>query len=118
MRGIIVKMLRWLSITICMLAGACAASQQAPTTLTEEQFADLYNDHQAVTDVWYMGSDSQYNYFCMEHWTLNADGSNATLDNQKFYRVPPTEFGVKHPFMYTSNQDQWRLLRPTKLPGS
>lgn len=103
-------------ILVCLLLGGCASSSPAPISLTEEQFAALYDDHQAVTDVWYMGSDSQYNYFCMEHWTANADGTNATMDKRSFYEVALAELDVKHPFAYTHDEDQWRLLRPKKLP--
>jgi hypothetical protein len=101
-----------------MLAVGCASqsSQQAPTTLTREEFAALYDDTQAVTDVWYMGSDGQYSHFCMEHWTVTSDGNDAKLDSRKFYQVPITEVGVKNPFPVTSDESLWRLMRPKKLP--
>jgi hypothetical protein len=105
----------------CLLASilltGCAASNSAPpATLTKDQFAALYNDEDAVTDVWYTGSDSQYHYFCMEHWTFKPDGSAAHLDSQKFYQVSVAEFGVKRPFAHTTDPQQWRLMRPKGMP--
>jgi hypothetical protein len=106
-----VKFLRAVLILAFVVAG-CAAPDAPPVSLTREQFATLYDDHDAVTDVWYMGSDDQNHHFCMEHWTVNPDGSDAKLDSRRFYLVAVTELGVKRPFPVTTNQDQWRLLRP------
>jgi hypothetical protein len=100
------------AVIVAFLAVGCAQPPAPPVTLTREQFATLYDDHDNVTDVWYMGSDEDYHHFCMEHWTATADGSNGHLDSQKFYQVPVDELGVKRPFHLTMNPDQWRLLRP------
>ena len=105
-----------IGLVAAILLGGCAASQPKPTTLTREQFATLYDDKQAITDVWYMGSDSQYNYFCMEHWTVTPDGNDAKRDSQKFYQVSLAEVGVKDPFPLTHDPSQWRLMRPKHLP--
>jgi hypothetical protein len=115
--GMIARRAAWvLAFTAALQLAGCAAPAPPPLTLTRTQFLTQYNNYQAFTDVWYMGSDSQFNYFRMEHWKLNPDGTNASLDSYKIYRVSLTELGVKDPFPLTQNENQWRLLRPRHLP--
>jgi hypothetical protein len=97
-----------------LLTAACLAgcSTQNPTTVTEKQFITYYQDQDTYTDVWYMGSDTTYDYFCMEHWTFKPDGSDATLDKRSFYRVTLVSNKVKSPFPVTQDEQKWRLMRP------
>jgi hypothetical protein len=102
------------------LAGCSTNSGGAdpPVTLTREQFATLYNNRKAFTDVYYMGTDSQYHHFLFEHWTITDPNSvNGHLDLQKSVQVAVTELGVKRPFPLTYNKDQWRLMRPRGDPS-
>jgi hypothetical protein len=101
-----------------LLITGCAASH-APETITEDQFVQYYQDQTTYTDVYYMGSDNQFDYFCMEHWTLtNADKpetASGKMDSQNFYKVavtPERTQKVKKPFPLTYVQDNWRLMRP------
>jgi hypothetical protein len=108
-----VKKLLRTAIILAGLIGGCAVHPTVPVTLTREQFAALYDDEDKYNFVWYMGSDAQYHHFCLQHWTLKPDGSDLDhMDNCKYYQVEVTELGVKRPFPWTNNQNQWRLLRP------
>jgi hypothetical protein len=102
-----------MTIILAGLLGGCVVHSAPPATLTHEQFATLYDDEQKYNFVWYMGSDTQYHYFCMEHWIMKSDGSDLDhRDARKFFQVELAELGVKRPFTRTNNENQWRLLRP------
>lgn len=103
-----------------LLVLACGCSSFNTATINRQEFDKLYEDKTAITDVWYMGTDASYHHFCMEHWTLKPDGSDAKLDNQKFYQVPISELHMNDPFPVVSdvkNQEKWRLLRPNLGPN-
>lgn len=104
-----------LTFSLAIFAGGCAS--HSATTVDEEQFATIFNDTETNNMVLYMGSDDRYDYFCMEHVTVNKDGTDATLDKKTYYRVALMNQKIKNPFPLTSNEDKWRILRP-KLPGS
>jgi hypothetical protein len=113
--GVACRMRRWWAVPTLLLgvmAGCSSVPAGAPTTLSRTQFKALYADTDAITDVYYMGSDSQYHHFIMEHWTIKPDGSDGTLDSSKHYQVSVEELIVEKPFAYTTDKDHWRLLRP------
>ena len=101
----------WLITGCLLLAGGCATTA-TPQLITQDQFESLYKDEQNITDVWYMGRDAQYDYFCMEQWAIKPDGSDGTLLHREFYKVTLADFQVKLPFAYTTDSTQWRLMRP------
>ena len=106
---------------LLLLTGCSTSSVPAdpPVTLTRDQFSAVYDDRKDFTDVWYMGSDAQYHHFLFEHWTIDDPNKvNGHLDSQKSIQVPVTEVGVKRPFPFTYNHDQWRLMRPHGDPGN
>jgi len=102
-----------------LLSSGCALFHPTPqtTTLSGYDFAKVFDNYTLYTDVWYMGTDSQNHHFCMEHWTLKADGSNATMDKRDFYQVSVLEWNIVRPFALTTDETQWRLLRPKRPPA-
>jgi hypothetical protein len=98
---------------LLIAATLAGCSSESASTVDEKQFATLFKDDQTYTDVMYMGSDGGYDYFCMEHWTIQPDGSDGKLDKRNFYRVMLTNQHVKDPFPLTYDENKWRVMRPT-----
>ena len=101
-------------VCLGMLATATLSGCAGDATVSREQFESLYNDETKYTDVWYTGSDADFHHFCMEHWTLKPDGSDATLDSQQFYRVPVNQLHLNQTTPVSKDQDKWTLMRPKR----
>jgi hypothetical protein len=102
-------------ILALVLAAVTTGCTLGAKQISTDQFNELYADRKTVTDVWYMGSDSTFDYFRMEHWTIKPDGSSGQMDNQNTYKVAIAESGgVKDNFPFTTDQSKWRLLYPTR----
>src|SRR5271154_605421 len=101
--------------TLLLLAG-CTVFHPAPptTTLSGYDFARIFDNYDLYTCVWYMGSDTQYHHFCMEHWKLNEKATDGTMDKRDLYQVSVQEWNVPRPFALTDDENQWRLLRPKR----
>jgi hypothetical protein len=56
----------------------------------------------------------------MEHWTFKPNKKgvvDAVMDRREFYQVDMEELPIPLPFALTKDEDQWRLLRPKRLPN-
>jgi hypothetical protein len=106
-----------------LLTAGCAlfrSPEDEPVTLGRYDFIRVFENYDLYTDVWYMGSDSVYHHFCMEHWTFKPNKKgvvDAVMDRREFYQVDMEELPIPLPFALTKDEDQWRLLRPKRLPN-
>jgi len=111
---------RTLLLCSLMLPIFGCSSADAPTnfataqTLSFQSYEHLYYGH-TYTCIWYTGSDANFNYYAMEHWSLNADKTDGQLLGRDLYKVAVGDININSPMDLTTDHDKWVLIWPTKL---
>ena len=91
-----------LKLPLFVLAGVFLSGCTTPT-VSKEQFRHqvVSHSHESICVYRYMGTETGFHYLRL----ISVYGS-AT------YRVPETDWLVRHPFPLTSDKTRWQLLSP------
>jgi hypothetical protein len=76
-------------------------------------YEQLYSG-QTYSCIWYAGSDSDFNYYSMEHWSINADKTDGHLISRDLYKIAIGDINIDNPMPLTNDPDKWVLIWPTK----